>query len=152
MTLILDVYFLPFISKNIDNKGMMKHYLYVKRPKIMLAGTLAIILIFLAIPFIFNFIYGNTYNGSVITLIVLLIGLFFRFYSAFYIPLFNSLNKYKFMQIVNTMQIVFNLALDFLLVPLFGIVGAAIATTLSYILRFIVNEIYYRTQIRKNII
>ena len=47
LTFILNSYFLPFVSQNIDNKERMRNYLYVKRPKIMLAGTLCMIFIYL---------------------------------------------------------------------------------------------------------
>lgn len=149
LTYIINSYYLPFISQNIDDKEKIRDYLHTKRPKIMLVGVLGLGSIFIAVPFIFNLIYGEVYEGSIIVLRVLIIALFFKLYSVFYTPLFNSLKRYRFTQMANILQITANLLLDVLFVFLFGLIGAAIATTICYIARFVATEIYYRTRIRK---
>jgi len=140
LTFILNSYFLPFISQNIDNKERMRNYLYAKRPKIMLAGTLCIIFIYLIIPYAFNLIYGPVYDEAVTVLKILLIGLIFHLYLVFYIPLFNSAKMYKFIQIVNVIQVTMNICLNIIFVPEMGIKGAAIGTTIAYFITILFYE------------
>jgi len=143
ITLILNSYFLPFISKNINDKEKIKNYIYIKRPKIMLLSIPSLIFIFIIIPFVFKFIYGDIYSGSISVIRILLIGLFFHLYIVFYIPLFNSLKRYEFIQTANIVQILINISLDIILIPKMGIVGAAIATTTAYFITLIIYEWYY---------
>ena len=144
VTFILNSYFLPFIAQNIDDKGKMKDYLYVKRPKIVIGGTLGIIIIYIMTPYVFNLIYGAVYGESVIVLRILLVGLIFNLYLVFYIPLFNSARKYKFIQTVNVIQVVLNICLDIIFVPEMGIEGAAIGTTIACFITIIFYEMYFR--------
>lgn len=140
---ILNSYFITFISQNIDDAEKIRNYIYIKRPKILLAGTLGIIFIFITVPYFFDRIYGNIYMHSVNVVRILLAGLFFHLYIVFYIPLFNSMKKYKFIQTVNIIQIIINIFLDIILVSKMGIVGAAIATTTGYFVTLILYERYY---------
>ena len=142
-TFILNSYFLPFVTQNIDDKGKMREYLYVKRPKIMLMGVLCVIFIFIAVPPVFNFIYGDVYSGSVTILRILLVCVPFRIFDTLYLPIFNSIKKYKYIQVTNVAQVLLNILLDIVLVSLYGFIGAAVATTISYILRSLVNLIYF---------
>lgn len=142
-TLILNVYFLPFVSQNINDKEKMKKYIYIIRYKIMLIGVAGIISIFITVPFIFNIIYGDVYSGSITVLRILLIGVCFHLYMVFYIPLFNSLKRYEFIQTANIIQILINICLNIILVPKIGIVGAAIGTTTAYFIVLILYEWHY---------
>lgn len=144
LTFILNSYFLPFVSQNINDKEKIRHYLYVKRPKIVVCGTLCIIFIYITIPYVFNSIYGSIYGASVAVLRILLFGLIFNLYLIFYIPLFNSAKKYKFIQTVNVIQIVINICLNIIFVPTMGIKGAAIGTTIAYFISIIFYEMYFR--------
>jgi len=144
LTFILNSYFLPFISQNINNKEKMRNYLYVKRPKIMLAGTLCIICVYLIIPYVFNLIYGSVYDEAVTVLRTLLISNGISLYMVFYIPIINSLKKYKFAACVNIVQIIINILLDIILVYFYGFIGAAIGTTLAYAISVCLYEIYLR--------
>ncbi len=142
-TFILNSYFLPFVAQNIDDKGKMREYLYVKRPKIMLIGVLCVIFIFIAVPPIFNFIYGDVYSGSVTILRLLLVCVPFRIFDTLYLPIFNSIKKYKYIQVTSVAQVLLNVLLNVVLVSIYGFIGAAVATTISYILRSLINIIYF---------
>ncbi len=142
-TFILNSYFLPFVTQNIDDKGKMREYLYVKRPKIMLIGVSCVIFIFITVPFVFNFIYGDVYSGSVTVIRILLVCIPFRIFDALYLPIFNSLKKYKYLQVANTVQVLLNILMDIVLVSHYGFIGAAAATTISYIIRSFINIIYF---------
>lgn len=146
MTIIyfVNTYFLPLLSNKIDNKNTIKEYLSIKRPKIfsiILIGILAGVFI---VPVLINFMYGKTYNETTPIFIILSIGLISFAYSVFYIPLLNSLGKYKVIQIVAVAQIIINISFDLLLIPLMGIYGAAIATTIGYFSILLIYQLYYK--------
>lgn len=143
VTFILNSYFLPYITQNIDDTGKIKDYLYVKRPKIMLVGTLGIIFIYIATPPIFDLVYGGAYKESVTVLRILLIGCIISLYQVFYIPLINSLKKYKFAHVTNIIHVVLNILLDIILVQKIGIYGVAVGTVLAYGSSLVIYEIYF---------
>lgn len=151
LTFILDAYFLPFLSGKTDDTGELRKYLYKKRPQIFILGAVCIIIGFVAAPYFFRLIYGSVYQGSSGVLQILLVANLVFLYTVFYIPLFNSLKKYKFIQIVNIVQVVINLALSFLLVYFWGYIGAAVANVISYITRSIAFEIYFRLKIKNKL-
>ena len=144
LTFIINAYFLPFVSQNIDNKDKMKNYLYKKRPKIFLFGFLGIIIIFLDTPLIFNLIYKDVYLSSVVVLRVLLIACVLHLYSVFYIPMINSLKNYKFAQKVNIFVVLINIGLDIIFVYSFGIIGAAIGTVIAYMVSVSLYYLYFK--------
>jgi len=148
LTFIIYVYFLPFVSQHIEDIAKMRNYLFNKRPKIFLVGIVVIGLFFVAVPYAFKFIYKGVYQDSVTVLWILLIGSVSRLYVIFYDPILNALKKYKFAQTVTLLQLLLNLFLDLLLVPVMGIYGAAVATVIAYFCRMIIYEIYFRKRIR----
>lgn len=148
LTFIIYVYFLPFVSQHIEDSAKMRNYLFNKRPKIFLVGLVVIGLFFVAVPYAFKFIYKGVYQDSVTVLWILLIGSVSRLYVIFYDPILNALKKYKFAQTVTLLQLLLNLFLDLLLVPVMGIYGAAVATVIAYFCRTIIYEIYFRKRIR----
>lgn len=143
LTYILYSYFIPFISQNFNDNKKMRNYLYVKRPKIILIGILCGVFIFVSIPHIISYIYGNIYKESAVVLRILLVGLFFHLYVVFYTPIFNSMKRYKFIQSASIIQILINILLDIILVPIMGIIGAAIGTTMAYFVTLILYERYF---------
>ncbi len=144
----LGAYFLPFISQNINNPAKIREYLYSKRPKILAAGMIVIVIGFFLVPHVLKIIYGEIYQESASVLRILLLSSALIFYSAFFNPIFHALKRYKFPQIVNFIQISGNILLNLILVPKMGIYGAAVATTIAYFCRTIIYEIYFRKQIK----
>ncbi|AKB24328.1 Membrane protein involved in the export of O-antigen, teichoic acid lipoteichoic acids [Methanosarcina sp. MTP4] len=142
LTFILNSYFLPYITKNINNERKIQNYLYVKRPKIMLAGTFGIIIIFLLIPYVFGYIYGDIYKESVTIVRILLIGAIIALYNVFYTPILNSLKMYKFYQISNIIHVLINILLNIIFIQIIGIYGAAVATVIAYFCKTVMFELY----------
>jgi len=143
VTFIVNSYFLPFIIQNIGDKEKIQNYLYIKRPKIMLVGTFGIIFIFIVAPPIFDFVYMDTYKESVTVLRILLIGCIIALYQVFYIPLINSLKKYKFAHVTNIIHVVLNILFNIVLVQKYGIYGVAVGTVLAYGITLAIYEIYF---------
>ncbi len=145
---VLGAYFLPFISQNINDAQKIKEYFYSKRPKILLAGIIMLVGAFYVIPFGLGIIYGQTYQSGETVFRILLIAAVMYMYTLFYAPVFNALKKYKFIQIVSAVQVSANVVLDILLVPVFGVYGAAVATVITYIGMAVVYEGYFRIKVK----
>jgi len=151
LVFIIYLYFLPFVSQHINDKTKINEYLWRKRPRIFFMGFAVIVMIFIFAPFAFRIVYQNVYEGSAAVLRILLIGSVLALYSIFYDTIFNALKKYRFTQTVNVLQVLLNLLLDLILVPLMGIKGAAVAAVIGYAVRIVIYEIYFRTKIKPDL-
>jgi len=149
LTSILPAYFLPFVSQNIGNPKKMRNYLYNKRPKILLLGTLIIVLIFATSGYFLRWIYESSYQNSITVLRILLIAVLLVLYNVFYTPVFNALKQYKVSQSINVIQVIINVILNFILIPILGLCGAAVATAVAYLCKSVFYELYCRLKLRK---
>jgi O-antigen/teichoic acid export membrane protein len=145
---IIKVYFLPFISQNIDNKEKITDYLLTKRIKLLFLGGLLLGGLFFIMPYFVETLYKGRYENSVLVFRILVIGAVFALYSIFYDPIFSSLERYKLTQSVIAICVVFNLVLDYILVGRIGYIGAAIATSTTYFLMAVIKEVYFRKYCR----
>ncbi len=87
----------------------------------------------LARPLIIK-IYGTGFLPSVPVLQILLIGLVFGYLSFITGALLNATNHQKVQTVLLAIALVFNVGLNLALIPLWGIIGAAIAAVLSNII------------------
>jgi O-antigen/teichoic acid export membrane protein len=149
LAFVMNAYFLPFISERPEDSTRMRDYLFKKRPKVFLVCLIGVALVFLLAPTILRLFYGTTYQKSATVLRVLLVGSVALFYTIFYYPVLNALKKYKFTQTISLLQAVLNLVLDLVLVPVMGLLGAAVATVLAYFCWAGVIEVYFRVKLRK---
>ena len=148
----IKLYFLPFIAEHIENQHKIRNYLYHKRPRIMLLGALGIVALFFSLPSIFTALYGNSYRESALVAQILTIPLIFILYQSFYMPLFETMKKFKFIQSMNVLLVTVNIALDIILVMYVGVLGAAIATAITYILSGVLYEIYFIKYVHRNLV
>ncbi|RKY09256.1 MAG: hypothetical protein DRP56_02885 [Planctomycetota bacterium] len=146
---IIPQYFLPFIAANISNSAKIRNYLYSKRPKILALGCLVWLIAFFGIPFAIKLVYGSKFSESIPIFQILSIAILFSLYLTFYAPVYNALKKYRFTTFVAIAQITFNLLFAFILVPYYGIKGAAIATVIAFGVKLIVFEFHYRRYLKK---
>jgi len=151
LVLILNSYFLPFVSENIAIAEKMHNYLFSKRPRIITMGLAGIILLFVIAPVIFRIVYGDVYRESVTVLRILLVAGVAALYVIFYEVILYALKRYKFIQAVNVIHVCVNLVLDLILVPIMGFWGAAVATVCAYISRVITIEIYFRLKLAREL-
>lgn len=149
LTFIIAVYFLPFVSQHIADSNKMRNYLYNKRPKIFLLGLIVIGSFFVIAPYVLKLVYDDVYQGSINVLRILLISSVPILHSVFYTPILHALKKYKFTLTVNILHVMLNLLLDLLLVPVMGMLGAAVATVFAWLFRAAIMEIYFRVRLRK---
>jgi O-antigen/teichoic acid export membrane protein len=149
LTAAIGLYFLPFISQHLENKEKLRNYLSVKRPKIIALGLVALVCVFFVFPHLRRLIYGDRYLQSEAVLQILLIANVTALYSVFHQYLFNAMKKYKLVGLATVVQVVINIILSFVFIPYMGIVGAAVATTIAFLCRTIIFELYFRLHIRR---
>ncbi len=147
----IGAYFLPFISQHINNPKKVREYLNSKRPKIFAAVIAGIFIVFLAAPVVLNAIYGETYRQGTVVLRILLLALVMYMYTLFYAPVFNALKEYKFIQMVNVVQVLINVVLNIALIPVLGMYGAAVATVIAYICQAVAFELYFRLKLKRQL-
>jgi O-antigen/teichoic acid export membrane protein len=145
---VVRIYFLPFLAQHSGDAARIGAFLSHKRLRIMAAGSLCIALFMAAVPFVLPMVFGEAYRGAVPVALVLLIGSFFMLYRYFYEVLLNARRNYRFTQLATACFVVMNLALDVALVPPMGIMGAAVATTVTYISYALAYEIYFRREMK----
>ncbi len=148
---IARVYYLPFISEHIRDEKKMKNYLTNKRWIMMATGSLGLCLIYIALPALFNILYSDAYQGSVTVARILLVGAVFSLYQTFYSPIFDAMRRYEFTQLASILMVAINLVLDYILVSYFDVLGAAVATAITYAILSMIYELYFRKYL-KNII
>ncbi len=135
--------FLPVISflysKNeIDN---MKK-IYTSVTKWMFTATLPVFLIlFLAPRFCLALLFGEGYLKASSALSLLSLGFFFHIFVGLNGTVLIAIGKQKFTTIDCAIAAIVNIILNFLLIPKYGLMGAAIATAVSFILSNILASI-----------
>ena len=100
---------------------------------VMVVTFMAIIVLFFASNLI-RFVYGEDYYGSIIPLKILLIGVFSLSLGKILANDIASRGKPELNALSNLMGLLVNVIFNILLIPRFGIVGAAMATSISYTL------------------
>lgn len=144
VSFMIYTFYLPFVSRNINNKEKIFEYIHKKRTDIMILVIVGIVLIEIFIGFFFNLFFGPSYASSIGIIRILLIANLLAFYLSFTFPIFNATKKYKITQLFLIIQVALNLLLNILLIPILGIYGAAIATVLAYIIYGIITEFKFR--------
>jgi O-antigen/teichoic acid export membrane protein len=137
-------YFLPFIAVHIADPEKIAYYLNVKRAKLVILGLLLLLAIFMIMPSLVGFLYKDHYRDAALVCRLLLLGSAFYLCSGFYDPVLETLGKYKVVQAMLVGTVCFNLTLDYVLISRMGFLGAAVATTISYVLFSVVKAIYFR--------
>jgi O-antigen/teichoic acid export membrane protein len=148
---VVSAYFLPFVSANINEPEKIENYLYRKRPRVIAAGVMVLIVFFFAAPAFLDLLYPGKYIGSGLTIRLLLVAAAFALYGLFYMPLFNALKMYRYLQTISIAQVVLSTVLNLVLIPYYGYKGAAIATILGYVLRISSLEICFRQVARRKL-
>jgi O-antigen/teichoic acid export membrane protein len=137
-------YFLPFIAVHIADTKKIAYYLNVKRTKLVILGAAFMAALFIFMPHIVGLLYSQHYQDAALVFRILLIGSAFYLCSGFYDPVLDTLGKYKVVQGMLVVAVCFNMALDYVLIGRMGFLGAAVATTATYVLLSVVKTIYFR--------
>jgi O-antigen/teichoic acid export membrane protein len=138
---ILFIY--PYIRKNASSKEYVcsKYLLVVKKLAIINFFITTILYVFA--PFIVNLLFTAKYADSVPALRILLIGFFFA--GTLRIPAGNfiaALHKIKVNVVITSISGVLNILFDYIFIIKYGIIGAAYATTLVFIINSLLSNCY----------
>ncbi|OGF74696.1 hypothetical protein A3J56_02015 [Candidatus Giovannonibacteria bacterium RIFCSPHIGHO2_02_FULL_46_20] len=145
----INLYFLPFLSLHARDTEKIRAYMYRKRPLIFFLGAASIAAFFFVFPFVIQMVYGEKYADAIPVVRVLSVGSLFLLWSVFYAALFDALEYYRFTQVAHVAMVAINLILDVVFVTWWGIIGAAIATTIAYFFSALLYEWYFQAHYRR---
>lgn len=140
----------PKLVENSFNKVYIKFYIrnyykiFIPLSLCMLVGG------FFLKDWILPFVFGQQYqgNGMIFFLILLAVATNMCFRNL-YGNLLSAVGQAKKNTIVSFTSIVFMLALSFILIPIYGIRGAAIALTITFISTGVLSSIFFYNYLRK---
>ena len=131
-----------------NNKKELKKIFYQDRIFLTIMLLIPHIFVIVFSEKIIAIIYGSSYLDAALILKVLMVGSFFRFATTFNKLVYNSLKKHKILQFLNMIQMIINLSLDIILIKKFGILGAAIGTTVAIVVTSIVKTIWVEKKLK----
>ncbi len=137
---IINTLFMPLmveyrIKKRYD---LIKKYLK-SIPIFTLLWTLLIIIMVSLTKYLIPILFSKEYINAVSPLNILLIASVFYFFSTCFSPIINSFDYIKSQQFTNIIMAITNIIADFLLVPRFGILGAAYGTLIACVFQSILK-------------
>ena len=138
---------MPYLSE--DNAAQrVKYFTIYSR-----INFLSVILMVTVLAFIGNyllvFLYGQEFAPSSNPFAILLIGMVFTAMSQLFSIMLFSKGKSKIALIANTLGLISTIVFDLLLIPKYGIEGAALATTISYFVLF--SFLFYYLTVKENL-
>ncbi|TWT82118.1 hypothetical protein CA13_35790 [Planctomycetes bacterium CA13] len=89
-------------------------------------------LLLVLFPPLFDAFFGDKYVMGYVSFSLLICSLPCYFISYLFIPVLNSYDRVRYVQNINILSAICNLVVDYLLVPRFGIIGAALGTFVAY--------------------
>lgn len=148
-TLMVSIF--PLLSKYhsgiLGNKGTLL-YTYLKSFKILFTTALCLAL---GISFfskeIISLLYGNQVQGASVTLQILIWATSIIFVNYSFGQFLVSINKQKITTISTAICAIFNILLNFIMIPHWGYNGAAIATVATELLSSFIMVFYIRSSI-----
>lgn len=96
--------------------------------------------------FILPLLYGAEFSDSSLQLLILLPGVYLIGLESVMVQHFNAIGLPVLIPVFWVVTLIINVALTFALVPSFGALGAALASTLSYALIFVLVAVYFRAR------
>ena len=127
---------MPYLSE--DDEVQRRNFFTIYSRVSFLSILVMVAIFALFGDFLIPFIYGAEFEGSVAPFYVLLIGMIFTSMSQLFGTMLFSKGRNDVTLLANSVGLVITVVLDILLIPKYGIVGAAIATTFSYFFLFAV--------------
>jgi O-antigen/teichoic acid export membrane protein len=139
---IYGVVYLPALTKKISNSKETAKTLVDRSFRLLLSFVIPVTVggILLS-PKIIIFVFGVQYTSAIVPFQILLIAVLVIFASVVFSYGLIGLGKQKQLAIYSTLAAVFNIGLNFLLIPKYGAVGAAITTVISEVT--VLTGVYY---------
>lgn len=111
-------------------------------------GVPIFIVIFLHPQSVITGIYGGQYESGVAVLYILLVGQFVNLITGSIAPLLNVAGYQTGLMLFSGVSLGVSVLLNLALVPLYGIAGAAISTSVSLVIYYAVSLFYARAKLR----
>ncbi len=127
---------MPYLSE--DNiKQRQAYFLQYSRINSLFVLSSVFVLFFLS-DYLLVLLYGADFKDSVIPFKILVIGMIFTGTSQLFSSYISASGRNDLCLLANIIGLSFTIVLDFMLIPKYGIVGSAYATTISYLSIFLV--------------
>lgn len=139
---------LPSLSKMFGKSDMFKHLTKKLVLAMLVIGLFLSIVLFLSAPFVIKLIYGNEFLGAVSAFKIMIWILPLRFMNYLFGASLLAGNMQKSRLGASMICAVFNVVINFALIPLFSFVGAAIATLVTEAILFILYSKFYNKVIK----
>jgi O-antigen/teichoic acid export membrane protein len=130
----------PRVAAKQDDRGEFAVLVTRHTTVVMLMTCLGAV----ALAYLLPFIYGANFGDATIQLLILLPGIFFMGLESVLVQHFTGTGLPAAIPWFWVITVVFNIGLNLLFVPRFGARGAAINSTLSYALIFLLVAVYFR--------
>ncbi len=140
----INIVFAPLVAKYaVEKKEKELSQTIATAYKYAFILLLPVVLCFVMFPdMIISILFSQEYSTAARALQILACGTLFYAFSLFNSIIFNGLGKAKIMAKVVAIISVVNIILNAILIPIYSIAGAAIATSVSYVLLFIISTMY----------
>lgn len=135
----------PILSATAPRISSLKSFKSAKLTALLVRHTLLIslllsLLLFMTVPWLLPLIYGFEYSDSVIPLLIMLPGIIAMLMGMGFSSFITlQLGKPHIMSIVSWCNLAVTLPMMFFMIRSYGVVGAAVTTTVSYLLIVVVN-------------
>ena len=137
----------PRVTAEQDAHGATTWLVTKHTALIMLVCCLAVV----PVSFLLPLVYGPAFAEATTLLLILLPGVYLIGLESVLVQHFNALGLPRTIPVYWLVTLVVNLALVFALVPQFGAYGAAIASTVSYALIFVLVAFYFVATTRRSV-
>ncbi|WP_123539422.1 flippase [Halosimplex salinum] len=130
-----------FSSIDADSTNKDINSIYTFATKWIVVGTIPVFLGFSLLPTeMISFIFGREYVPGNLTLAILTVGFFVHTILGPNSNALVALGKSKIIFVFTAVSAIINVVLNLILIPLYGIVGAAVATAISYTVLNVLNS------------
>lgn len=126
-------FYISPIAKALSEKDgkVINNIFWNERIVIFSLCTLLHIALIVFAPQLLNFLYRGKYNDSILIFRVLMMASVIRYWTVFEMVYFNSVGKIKIQQMLNVVSAILKVALSFILIGLFGLIGISYSTLIS---------------------
>ncbi|WP_415283070.1 polysaccharide biosynthesis C-terminal domain-containing protein [Clostridium perfringens] len=151
ITMSIMIFCYPYFAQKFSDKNWIRSKVKVLEKYLIIINLVIAIVCFLLAPFIIKILWGNDYMGAVPSFRILMIGFFIS--STFRIPYGNILASLKCVRenfYNSILSGICNILLDIYLISRYGIIGAALATLIVFIVSSIFSKICLLKYLRED--
>lgn len=132
------------LVKNLDSSEGAKFVISVVRKNLIFVGGSCVLIALLAKPAIL-LLFSSDYVGATDPLLLLIPGIIFLSVPKILVSHLAAKDKLEYAAFSSGTSLVLNIILNFLLIPIWGIEGAAVASSISYGLYWIMYARFYKS-------